>query len=261
MKSREKALIAARIHSSLNKSPSKASYSFSKARRFHDTKKDIFYVFYNIPDTKSMRSCSMGYGVKSDFTKNNKHSNPHFYSFPSSFDPKCHNSPQYTFGVGREDTNLNKKKRNISPGPIYNLSQSIGADAPSYSLGKKPRKIHTNKSFVSPGPGAYYNYKNHTIGKYTESKYKNSVNITIGGKAKRFNYKITEPLPGPSDYSLPPLINKSGCIYESKYRSIPARSFIGQRNVKNRVIITPGPGQYDTFSEFEGYEMKHPINY
>jgi hypothetical protein len=256
MKKHEQQLIAARINSSLNRSLSKASYSFSKAARFQNPKKDMLYAFYNMPETKSMRACSMGYGEKSDFTRSHKNISPSLYSFPSSFDPKCHNSPQYTFGVSRDNKNISKRKRNISPGPIYNLSQAIGSGAPSYSLGMKLSQKNVSRSFVSPGPGAYYNENNYQVGKYFDSKFKNSIKVSIGSKAKRFNYKIKQPMPGPSDYSLPPLITKSGCVYESRYRSVPARSFIGHRNTNSKVIISPGPGQYDTFSEFEGYETK-----
>lgn len=255
-------LLKARISSSINKSPSKVSYSFSKAERFHEKRRDNYYAFYNIPDTKSARYCSLGYGDKSDFTKNAKHSCGSLYSLPSIFNPKNPNSPQYSFGTSREDNKI--QKRNITPGPKYNLSRRFGSDAPSFTLGEKRKEHNINRSSNIPGPGAYYNSRNHILGKYSESKFKNAACVSIGGTAKRFKYSV-EMLPGPGQYQLPSLINEKGCIYESKYKSIPARSFIGKRN-ENRIKkdMSPGPGSYDSFSEFEGYEQKkhrfHPIN-
>lgn len=247
-------LLKVRINSSINKSPSKVSYSFSKAERFHGSKKDNYYAFYNIPDTKSARYCSLGYGEKSDFTKNAKHLCGSLYSLPSIFDPRNHNSPQYTFGASREEHKI--QKRNITPGPKYNLSRQFGSNAPSFTLGEKRREQNINRSLNIPGPGAYYNSRNHILGKYSESKFKNASCISIGGTAKRFKYSA-EILPGPGQYKLPPLINDKGCIYESKYKSIPARSFIGKKNEnKIKKDISPGPGSYNSFSEFEGYEQK-----
>ena len=43
--------------------------------------------------------------------------------------------------------------------------------------------------------------------------------------------------------------------FNSKYVSIPARSFLGKRNAyrAKKVDSSPGPGQYNFFSIFEGY--------
>ncbi len=241
-----------RLNSSINRSPSKVTYSFSKAERFKRNKTDNYYVFYNIPDTKSNRSCSMGYGKKIDFTKRAKGQCISLYSFPSLFDPKYHNSPQYSFGSRYPKD----KTRNITPGPKYNVGGPFGNDAPSFSLGEKLSKKNVNRSFISPGPGAYYNPRNHVVGKYYESRFKNAAMVSIGGSAKRFNYSV-ERIPGPGQYKVPSLINESGQIYESKYKSIPARSFIGSKISLSQRDKIPGPGAYDSFSEFEGYELNH----
>ena len=43
--------------------------------------------------------------------------------------------------------------------------------------------------------------------------------------------------------------------FNSKYVSIPARSFVGKKNdyKYKKVDSSPGPGQYNFFSIFEGY--------
>lgn len=246
----EIALIS-RVTSSLNHSTSKMCYSFSRAERFKTLKRDYSYHFYNIPSKMSNRSCSMGYGEKSDFTKDSRNKCSSQYAFPSLFDPKYHNSPQYSFGTSR----IIKKTRNVTPGPKYDITNVFGADAPSITIGEK-LGTKSNRNQVSPGPGSYNIAKNSELGHYYESRFRNASAINLDTKAKRFKYYY-EPTPGPAKYKLPSLINKSGLIYESRFESVPARSFIGKKNIRIKRDISPGPGQYDSFSEFEGYEAKH----
>ena len=112
-----------------------------------------------------------------------------------------------------------------------------------------------NKSSSLPGPGAYYNEQNHKIGLNYNSKLLNLGNIVIG-KEKRFLKKEKDQTPGPGSYNIPGLINDTGIInFNSKYISVPARSFIGKRNIYKirKIDSSPGPGQYNFFSIFEGY--------
>ena len=48
-------------------------------------------------------------------------------------------------------------------------------------------------------------------------------------------------------------------IFNSKFVSIPARSFIGRKNSYKikKVDTGPGPGQYNFFSIFEGYSQNN----
>ena len=57
---------------------------------------------------------------------------------------------------------------------------------------------------------------------------------------------------------MPSLINKTGMLYNSKYISIPARSFLCSRNngYKHKKDTSPGPGEYNFFSIFEGYSRE-----
>ena len=108
-----------------------------------------------------------------------------------------------------------------------------------------------------PGPGAYYNEENHKIGFNYSSKLINSANVIIG-REKRFIKKEKDKTPGPGAYNIPGLINETGIInFNSKYVSIPARSFIGRKNSYKikKIDSSPGPGQYNYFSIFEGYSQ------
>ena len=240
-----------RIFSSLNRSKSKAAYSFSHAPRFpNNNNKDNNFSFYNLPSQKSHRATCLGYGKR--FTINNNDDKcSNMYNIPSSFNLKYHNSPQYTFG---RKYKTNKNYKSNTPGPIYNCRKRFGRDAPFFSLGSK----FNNKSldfFPSPGPGDYYNEKNHILGMSYLSNQKNSKNVTLKLSDKRFKYNKNN-YPGPGQYYLPKLINSTGNIFESKYKSIPAKSFLGSRNFSNKILKenTPGPGQYSYFSQFDGYK-------
>ena len=115
-----------------------------------------------------------------------------------------------------------------------------------------PRRMQRCSSV--PGPGAYFNEKNHDISFNYNSKLLNTANIIIG-REKRFLNKDKDKTPGPGEYEMPGLITKTGMLYNSKYISIPARSFLCSRNNKysRKKDISPGPGQYNSFSIFEGY--------
>ena len=91
-----------------------------------------------------------------------------------------------------------------------------------------------NRCSSLPGPGSYYNEEHHKIGQNYNSKLINLANVVIG-KEKRFLKKEKDQTPGPGSYNIPGLINETGMInFNSKFVSIPARSFIGKRNA-NRV--------------------------
>ena len=80
------------------------------------------------------------------------------------------------------------------------------------------------------------------------------------GKEKRFLKKEKDQTPGPGSYNIPGLINETGMInFNSKFVSIPARSFIGKRNANRvkKMDTSPGPGQYNFFSIFEGFSDKN----
>ena len=252
------ALMNERINSLLNNSSTKQAYSFGRALRFKKSdRKDNLYHFYNIPEKKSNRGTTLGYGKKCNYSQIIGCGSNQLYSAPSYFDPKQHNAPVYSFGVSRPQ----KKRQDQSPGPIYNVTKKFGEGIPSYVFGtsglRKNRRYDRSSSV--PGPGAYYNEKNHNLSVNCTSSLINSASIVIG-KEKRFRNGSKDKTPGPGEYNIPGLINDTGIInYNSKYVSIPARSFIGKRNdyKLRKQDSTPGPGSYNFFSIFEGYSKEN----
>ncbi len=249
-------LLSERLNSILNDSSTKQAYSFGRALRFKKSdKKDYMYHFYNIPEKKSNRGTTLGYGKKCNYSQIIGCGSNQLYAAPSYFDPKQHNSPAYSFGVSRPK----KRREDQSPGPIYNVSGKFGEGISSYVFGTDGmKKKKMNRCSSVPGPGAYYNEKNHLLSVNYTSSLLNSANIIIG-KEKRFRGEGKDKTPGPGEYNVPNLINETGMInFNSKYVSIPARSFIGKRKEYKlrKQDSSPGPGAYNFFSIFEGYSRQ-----
>jgi hypothetical protein len=85
--------------SPLNTSTAKMMYSFPRTQRFFNQKSATCDKFYKLPEVRSNRAASIGYGTKYDFTKG-KTGAP-FYDLPTDFDAKHPHSPSYTFGISR----------------------------------------------------------------------------------------------------------------------------------------------------------------
>ena len=154
-----------------------------------------------------------------------------------------------------------KKRGKIKVRDLYNVTKKFGEGIPSYVFGtsglRKNRRYDRSSSV--PGPGAYYNEKNHDLSVNSTSSLINSASIVIG-KEKRFRNGSKDKTPGPGEYNIPGLINETGMInFNSKYVSIPARSFLGQRNnyKLRKQDSSPGPGAYNFFSIFEGYSKEN----
>ena len=131
--------IRERIYSLINNSKTKQAYSLGKSLHFsNNNKSDIFYHFYNLPSLQSNRATSLGYGKKCEYNKINQGCGSNkLYSFPSYFDIKYHNSPAYSFGLGKKL----QKEKNKSPGPIYNMSSNINK-IPCVIFGKEGLNIN-----------------------------------------------------------------------------------------------------------------------
>jgi len=212
----------------------------------------------------------------------------------SDFDPKKHQHAAYTFGIGRqyyekvycEASTFGDKS---VPGPgNYNITKKFGYDSSKYSMVGR-NKDPSNKYKV-PGPGEYPFVSMNVKGRYPLSKMRNATGIVWScSKAKRFiydsklttymiilfntyiNYYIENPNPGPGQYDLKPMMNGTGSLFQSKYRSCTAKtmaartksSFEGTNKsnynyyILNIFLLAPGPGAYLAFSEFGIYESKN----
>lgn len=257
----------------LNHSVSKQMYSFPKAPRFRELKKSSSSTwFYNIPNMMSTRKTFIGYGEKFDFTKTKRY-NVQLYDVSRVNDSLHPTSPKYSFGLGRDfykkavisKENLTPDK--VSPGPAkYNFSTKFGEEAPKYTMRKRyPLKMLQGKK-GSPGPARYNNNINiNPEGRYTLSKFLNSPRAGWSlSKSKRFDYNckffifiLVPQTPGPNAYHLEKIIAKKGPIFNSRYRSADSKTISMKFKPLTSGTCTPGPGSYQTFSEFGIYRAKN----
>ena len=259
----------------INTSTSKMMYSFPTAKRFKPKLTDESQFIYNIPTCMSHRGTSFGYGTKMSFSKREQSPGPGEYNYlklnikgryPKSDFP---NSPQSKFGSAIRF----KDKKVISDTPApnsYNVESMIKGNGIIYnsryssnlgkSMGLKLEKVGQN--IISPGPGNYDYMKINLKGKYPSSILTNSI-INSFGTEKRFrNLTKVDNYPAPNEYKLEDMIKGNGIIYNSKHCSNLGKT-IGIRFNTVGKTVTPGPGAYEFFSDFEGfykYGKKNKLN-
>ena len=75
---------------------------------------------------------------------------------------------------------------------------------------------------------------------------------------KRFD-KHDWKIPGPGSYNFENLIKGNGVVYNSKFLSNNGKT-IGKKLkwIKDK-LITPGPGAYESFSEFQGFDRNNYV--
>ena len=248
----------------INTSTSKQMYCFSHAKRFKPKLTDESQFFYNIPTGMSHRGTSFGYGTKMSFSNRDNSPGPGSYNYlkintkgryaKSDFP----NSPQSKFGSAVRF----KTEKIISDTPApnsYNLEPMIKGNGIIYnsrygsnlgkSMGLKLEKVGQN--IISPGPGSYDYMKLNLKGKYPSSLLSNSV-INSFGTEKRFRKAKGDNNPAPNAYRLESTIKGNGIMYNSRYGSNLGKT-IGMRFDTVGKSITPGPGAYEFFSDFEGF--------
>ena len=249
----------------INNSTSKQMYQFGKERRFCSYKKPYDAFFYNLPSVKDRFTTTFGFGKKFDFTKNVMKNKTHsYYDIPREFDIERKNTPQYSFGKGRDICKKPELKiETFTPGVgTYNLRKELGSDALKFSIfGREwaQRKISPSHSFITPGPGQYEEIlKMNGKGKYSSSLYTNTRTIKFiwpeKGKTIDNNY------PPPWAYDLGTMFNKTGMQFTSKFNSTIAKTMSNRPKdfySPNKQSSFPGPGSYDAFSDFNGYTEIH----
>lgn len=244
----------------INNSSAKQMYSFGKASRFKNHKITNEKFFYDIPTKFEKRAAGVGIGSKSDFTSGlMKGKTDNYYDIPREFDVFRRQTPQYSFGRGRDICKMQSELgRDKNPGPgTYNPYKKLGHDALKFSLfgrdWSKPKRVQTE-----PGPGEYKYLNINSEGKYSSSLFKNSPSPGFSSyKSIRFKY---------FDYKYPPpnayfredkqnLMNGTGYYFSTKYNSRLAKTFGSKLFVKNPAQrqAFPGPGTYETFSCFNGF--------
>ena len=245
--------VLTKVNVNINSSSSKQMYTIPKAERFKYSKMGVDSI-YNLPSVMEKRSAGLGYGQKNDFTKGGmRGKTDSIYNIPREFDlnRRYGNSPKYTFGTGRENMIIPSTKIPNYPSPNqYNPYKVFGADSLKYSM--RGRYDLRNK-YDTPGPGSYKQMGINDQGKYPSSELANSVQNRFSG-AERFKYDYNK-YPGPGAYKSNFLINGNGIIYNSRYASNVGKSISGRFNYKSGEV-TPGPGAYEFFSDFEGFNKK-----
>ena len=252
-----------KVDVNINSSTSKQMYSFPKGNRFKELRKTSETLFYNLPSTKSHRFAAFGFGGRSDFTSGLlKNKAQVYYEIPSDFNTRLRNghSPQYSFGKGRED--CKRPTNNIDkndPGPgAYNVRKPLGSDALKFSLfGRGWDKIDNFRLTRNlPGPG-HYNQKLaiNGSGYYPTSTFGNTHQLGFS-KSERFKVKYNK-YPGPGTYENDTIFNNTGYHCDSKWGSNIAKTMHDrppQFYAAYKMSTEPGPGSYDFFSDFEGFQ-------
>lgn len=253
--------VMTKVGVNINTSSSKAMYSFPHAERFK-YKESNQNFYYNLPSVMGKRAASIGYGTKLDPTRPNKSGrSDNIYNIPREFEltKKYNGSPKYSFGMGRDVCRVPKaKKEEHTPSPFtYNPYKPFGDNALKFSMSFRYNK-ESHKGGM-PGPGNYANYDQlNTLGKYGSAVLKNSIQNKFSN-AQRFNYNYGRT-PGVGAYNLESMIKGNGVCFDSRYKSYKGRTMgsrLGDFGGKN--TITPGPGAYDFFSDFEGFNKENII--
>ena len=259
-----------KVDVNINSSTSKQMYSFPKGNRFKELRKTSETLFYNLPSTKSHRFAAFGFGGRSDFTSGLlKNKAQVYYEIPSDFNTRLRNghSPQYSFGKGRED--CKRPTNNIDkndPGPgAYNVRKPLGSDALKFSLfGRGWDKIDNFRLTRNlPGPG-HYNEKLaiNGNGKYPTSTFGNTHQLGFA-RTERFKVKYNK-YPGPGTYENDTIFNQTGYHCDSKWGSNMAKTMHErppQFYAGFKMSTEPGPGSYDFFSDFEGFQRAGKVSY
>ena len=249
----------------INTSTSKQMYKFSKAIRFPSFKKPYDAFYYNLPSVKDRFTTTFGYGTKFDFSRNVlKGKTDSYYDIPREFDLKRKNSPQYSFGKGRDLCIMPQFKINKNtPGVgTYELRKDFGKDALKFSIFGREwdhRKISPMNAFITPGPGYYEEVlKTNEKGRYSSSLYENTRQVKFIGPERYKTLKNNNPPPWA--YDLGTMFNRTGMQFTSKFNSTIAKTMSDRPKefyLPDKKSSFPGPGTYDSFSDFNGYTEIH----
>ena len=242
----------------INNSSSKAMYSFPQSRRFRKDSKDSSTFYYSKPSTLSQRKAFIGYGNRSSILLNKSGKTDKYYDLPPTINANSKSgSPKYTFGfsrsVCREPKCLDQR---VTPGPSnYYPYEKFGKNGAKYSMSFRYKYKKDPDNF--PGPGTYESEGLNKQGIYSSSTFRNVQNTKFA-KTKRFN-QYDFKYPGPGAYNFENLLKGNGVIYNSKFTSNNAKTMGMKLKWIKSKFITPGPGSYETFSEFQGFNRRNYV--
>ena len=144
----------------------------------------------------------------------------------------------------------------------YNLRKELGSDALKFSIFGREwdhRKISPSHALITPGPGHYEEVlKMNGKGRYSSSLYTNTRTIKFIGPER--GKTIDNNYPSPWAYDLGTMFNRTGLQFTSKFNSTIAKTISNRPKdfyLPNKQSSFPGPGSYDSFSDFTGYTEIH----
>ena len=231
----------------INNSTSKAMYSFPLTERFEKKIDDYSSFFYNIPSTLNNRKAFIGYGPRSSILLSRRGKTDNYYDIPSSINPKT-GSAKYTFGYSRDICRKPKcLDQRTTPGPSnYFPYEKFGQNGLKYSMSFRYKYKKEPDNYNFPGPGTY---------EIPSSRNLQGVKFT---KTKRFD-KHDWKIPGPGSYNFENLIKGNGVVYNSKFLSNNGKTIGKKLKCIKDKLITPGPGAYENFSEFQGFDRNNYV--
>jgi hypothetical protein len=236
-------------------------YSFPLSKRFENFKVDNSTFFYNKPSTLNQRKAFIGYGKRSTILIPKSGKTDKYYDIPPTINANSRSgSPKYTFGfsraVCREPQCLDQR---VTPGPsnYYPKYVKFGDNGAKYSMSFRYKYKKDPDNYNFPGPGTYELPSFNKSGVYSISNFKNS-QCPKFPEAKRFNdYDYKTPGPGAYDYEN--LVKGNGVIFNSKFISSNGKTMGKKLKFIKNKLITPGPGAYESFSEFHGFDRKNYV--
>ena len=253
----------------INHSSSKQMYSFPKAKRFPRRYSLDFksQSYYNLPSELSKRKTSLGFGKKYNIIQmspNNENALfyiSRYYSFSNFKLSKFYESPKYSFGL--KNYNIDPLKKNTNPGPNkYYIRNKLGTGVPKYSFRKKLIYYNYNNN-KNIGPGKYKNIQMNDKGKYPLSQFENikQVGWSLSKTPKFFSINKNN-FPGVGKYDIKNLMKGDGKNNISKFKS--GNCYSMGKKLKSifdiKIDNSPGPGSYDTFSEFTMFKNDNKFN-
>jgi hypothetical protein len=220
-----------------NCSPTKQAYSFGRSKR--PSQKPSNYTFYDLPGTRSKRTCSFGRGQKQSLVLRCEGPPPGTYNVPGFVEMLAKRS--ISFGVSRDKVvgGPLPRRKSMDPGPG---EYPLGSTVTRKNNGYIGRRINSLKRMATPGPG-----------EYNPSETVLSTSKNTGCPSLKSRVKTAQPFecPGPGAYNPGGTINGTGRY--SVYKGCLVRSFAREtrpsmENLTGSGLL--GPGTYPVFSEF-----------
>ena len=263
----------------LNQSPAKMLYSFPHAERFprRNFASPCGEAFYDIKEAayRSKRACSLGKGMKYDFTKNGKAvPAPNSY-YPLNLTVGFEKKRGFSFGLSRESA----PQHGIAP-----FLKSAAANPGPGAYVPVPAKSHKSITFRIKLEKHFKDNKEVGPGKYDvpttfepakrifNSKFQSTKSIRFAPLKLLMNEKEGKQRSESADskgkenmgpniaYDTKYQINKVGQFFNSKYKNSKCRIFgKASRDSMKKFSDVPGPGNYVLPSEFGLYESANVL--